>query len=212
MKLPYLIRIPKWIQQLYAGYLWQVNTHKKELFLTFDDGPTPNVTSFVLDTLKEFNTKATFFCIGKNVKENPLLFQRIIEEGHAVGNHTNHHLNGWRTDVSSYVNDVFNAQNELEKQTDLYLNLFRPPYGKITKRQANKLQENKFKIIMWSLLSGDFDVNITAEKCYQNCIKTIKKGDIIVFHDSLKSYKKLKIVLPKILLYYQKKGYVLKKL
>jgi peptidoglycan/xylan/chitin deacetylase (PgdA/CDA1 family) len=206
----YLVRIPKIIQKIYSNYSWRVNTSKKEIYLTFDDGPTPEVTPFVLDLLKEYNVKATFFCIGKNVKKYPNLFKRIVEEGHAVGNHTNNHLDGWNTSVNEYVDDVANAQNIIESSQYFNKKLFRPAYGRITKKQSTILIKKGFKIIMWTLLSGDFDVKLTKVKCYENSVKNVKNGDIIVFHDSEKSYSKLQYVLPRAIKYYIKNKFRLK--
>ncbi|MCF6351074.1 MAG: polysaccharide deacetylase family protein [Flavobacteriaceae bacterium] len=217
----YLVKTPKIVSTLYKNYLWKINTNKKEIYLTFDDGPTPVVTEFVLETLKKHHAKATFFCVGKNIEKHPKLFNKIIEEGHAVGNHTFKHLNGWKTNVKSYTQNVEKAQKTIDdyKNPQTYLisetlpqkfklqTLFRPPYGKIKKSQAKQLINKGYKIIMWSVLSGDFDVNIHAKTCLDNVVKNTEKGSIIVFHDSEKAYEKLKKTLPKIITHFLKLGY-----
>jgi len=211
----YFIKTPKPITSFYKKYIWHVQTNKKEIYLTFDDGPTPKVTEFVLDTLKQFEAKATFFCIGKNIKNNSKLFNRIIEENHTIGNHTNNHLNGWKTKTDDYLenvekcNGIINNEGLIANNQSQIINskLFRPPYGKIKKSQANKLIDKGYKIIMWSVLSGDFDKTISKEKCLENVLKKSKKGSIVVFHDSEKVYEKLEYILPKALKYFSEKGY-----
>lgn len=178
---------------------------EKNIYLTFDDGPTPEITQFVLDTLKTFNAKATFFCIGKNAEKHPEIFNKIIAEGHSIGNHTQHHLNGWKNTNPNYFKDVEDAQQLIKS------NLFRPPYGKI-KLSQYKYFKSKYKIVFWDLLSGDFDPKISAEQCLQNVLKNMRNGSIIVFHDSVKASDKLKIVLPKVLEFALKENYSFKKL
>ena len=187
----------RWI---YPSLLWEIKTSRKELFLTFDDGPDPEVTEWVLDELKKYNAKATFFCVGKNVKTNPKIFERILKEGHTVGNHTYDHLNGWKTDLSKYITNIKKCGNLFGTK------YFRPPYGKITRKQIRKVP-SRYKTVMWTLLSGDFDKNLTAEQCVFNVIQFSKKGSIIVFHDSPKSWEKLKHILPKVLNHFKNVGY-----
>jgi len=209
----YFIKTPKFIRSFYKEYIWHIKGDKKEIYLTFDDGPTDKITDFVLDTLKKYQAKATFFCIGKNINQLPNIYQRIIDEGHSVGNHTQNHENGWRTENNTYLQSVKNCKNVAEtflktkKEED---KLFRPPYGKIKRSQAKKIILQGYKIIMWSVLSGDFDATISKEKCLQNVIKNTKKGDVLVFHDSEKAFVKMKYVLPKVLAHFTKKGYVFK--
>jgi peptidoglycan/xylan/chitin deacetylase (PgdA/CDA1 family) len=168
----YFIKTPWWLKKIYPEYTWDIKTSKKELYLTFDDGPHPQITDFVMDLLRKFNAKATFFCIGKNVVENRGVFERIIEEGHSVGNHTYTHLNGWKTNDDLYLNDVSEAARLIDS------NLFRPPYGKITSFQAKNLPKAigipASKIVMWSILSGDFDQRVSSEKIIDKCSKTCK--------------------------------------
>ncbi|MEX6626863.1 polysaccharide deacetylase family protein [Tenacibaculum salmonis] len=211
----YPIKMPTILRKIFSKYCWHFIVDKKEIYLTFDDGPIPEVTEFVLDELKKYNAKATFFCIGDNIKKNPDIFCRIIKEGHSIGNHTNNHLNGWKTDTKSYVDNVLVCENiisEISEKTDVIKNskLFRPPYGKIKASQGKQLLKRGYKIIMWSVLSGDFDKSITKEKCLSNVVKNTKRGDIIVFHDSIKARHNLQYALPKFLEIFTKKGYQFK--
>jgi peptidoglycan-N-acetylglucosamine deacetylase len=199
----YAAKTPAWLQWYYNKLTWKIKTTEKKVYLTFDDGPIPEVTEYVLDVLQKENIKAHFFCIGKNVVGNPIIYQRIIEEGHIVGNHTYNHLNGWKTNTEDYL------QNIQEASTIIKSNLFRPPYGRITKSQIKQLPiiNDQFSIIMWDVLSGDFDTSIDAEKCYQNVIKNIAPGSIIVFHDSEKAYPRMKEALPKVIHWLKENGY-----
>ncbi len=173
------------------------------LYLTFDDGPTPGVTDKVLDILKEYDAKATFFCIGKNIQNYPILFKRIIDEGHCVGNHTYYHENGSKTTKESYLESIL--------QTDIFLpkgnQLFRPPYGRVSQSQVKALLKLGKVIVMWDVLSGDFDTNIGPKRCYINVVNSATKGSIIVYHDSLKAERNLLGSLPAVLKYYTEKGY-----
>lgn len=187
----------------YPLLTWQIKTDEKVIYLTFDDGPHETATSFVLNILKKHNAKATFFCIGKNVQLHPEIYERIINEGHSVGNHTFNHLNGWKVNDENYLSDIKNASAVIQSK------LFRPPYGRIKKSQVKILQPN-YNIIMWSVLSGDFDVNLSLQKCLNNVIKNTAKGSIVVFHDSAKAMERLAFALPKTLEYFSEKGYVFK--
>ena len=198
--------------RFFSNYVWRFSLGKKEIYLTFDDGPTPEITQFVLDELQKHQAKATFFCIGKNINNNPEIFNKIITNGHSIGNHTQNHLNGWKTDKATYLENVLACQasvTQLHTVTSKQ-KLFRPPYGKIKKTQANKLLKKGYKIIMWSVLSADFDTTISKEKCLENVLKHTKNGSIVVFHDSVKAAKKLRYVLPKILTELAKRGFVFK--
>ncbi|MBL7928883.1 MAG: polysaccharide deacetylase family protein [Bacteroidia bacterium] len=174
---------------LYPSLTWKIKTEEKIVHLTFDDGPNPEATPFVLDELKKFGAKATFFCVGKNLQQYPEITGRIISEGHQLGNHTFHHLNGWTTNDRLY-------QESIEQTRSLTggSNLFRPPYGKIRKSQIRKIQA-RYRIIMWNVLSFDFDRNTSPEKCLQNVISQIGPGSIVVFHDSAKALNNLKYAL-----------------
>ena len=216
-------KTPGFVKALFPNFLWNVGTDSKELYLTFDDGPTPEITDWVLQTLKVYNAKATFFCIGKNIEKNIDIFQNIIADGHTVGNHTYDHLKGWKTKTKAYLGNVeltdsviqFQLQNS--KCLDYYnannLKLFRPPYGKFKSKQSKKLQELGYKIVMWDVLSYDWDTKSVDEKtCFNNVTSTAKEGSIVVFHDSVKAYRNLKSVLPKLLKYYSDKGFEFKAL
>jgi len=179
----YFIKTPRILKQLFAKYTWSFFTNKKEIYLTFDDGPIPQVTEFVLDQLHNFNAKATFFCIGDNIRKHPAVFSRIVNEGHSVGNHTFNHLNSWKSSNTAYIENISKCESLLPDQKT---KLFRPPYGKIKRKQAKQLLASDYKIIMWDVLSADFDSSITKEKCLQNVLENAQNGSIIVFHDSIK--------------------------
>jgi peptidoglycan/xylan/chitin deacetylase (PgdA/CDA1 family) len=206
----YFVKTPGWLKRIYPRRLWKVDTREKAVYLTFDDGPNPVVTPFVLDELKKYHAGATFFCIGRNVEEHPLLYQRIIQEGHTTGNHTYTHPNGWKTSRDSYLADIAEAAKYIDS------NLFRPPYGRIKASQAKGLYhamgDKPAKIVMWDVLSGDFDENLSAEKCTKNVVKNTREGSIIVFHDSAKAFRILKEVLPATLQFLAREGYVFKSL
>ncbi len=191
--------IPVILQQLMPSYTWKVDTEDKQLFLTFDDGPHPEITPWVLGQLKEFGAKATFFCVGDNVRKYPDVYQQILNENHAVGNHTFHHLNGWKTETTDYLKDVSLAENYIQS------NLFRPPYGRIKRSQAKQLAA-KYRIIMWDRLSMDYLAQLNTEESLAQ-MKKVKKGSIVVFHDSEKAFQNLKVLLPQLLSYYQQQGF-----
>ena len=182
---------------------------EKILYLTFDDGPHAEATPYVLDTLKQWNARASFFCIGKNVAEHPELYRRILEEGHRTGNHTWQHLNGWKTPDSKYIEDILKTTKYVDSD------LFRPPYGRITKFQSKLLTgvstyndtARKFRLIMWDVLSGDFDQQLTADKCAFNVTANANPGSIVVFHDSAKALPRMREALPKVLRYFTEKGF-----
>ncbi|MFV0566465.1 MAG: polysaccharide deacetylase family protein [Flavobacteriaceae bacterium] len=207
---------------MFPNYIWDIKTDDKTLYLTFDDGPTPHVTNWVLTTLRSFNAKATFFCIGKNVEKNPGLLNLILSEGHAVGNHTQNHLNGWKTKTEDYLENIAQCEavfkseiknsNKTKNQKPLSVNLFRPPYGKITKRQSKALIALGYNIIMWDVISFDWDKKLAKENCLINVTRKAKNGSIVVFHDSVKASKNLQYALPKVLEYFGKKGYSFKAL
>ena len=203
----YFIKTPRILKRLFTKYTWSFFSDRKEIFLTFDDGPIPEVTEFVLDQLQQFNAKATFFCIGDNIRKHPAIFDRIIAEGHSVGNHTFNHLNGWKNSNTTYFENINKCENLLTHQRT---KLFRPPYGKIKRTQAKKLITKGYKIIMWDVLSADFDKTISKEKCLQNVLKNTQNGSIVVFHDSIKASEKLYYALPKMLQEFSKKGYEFK--
>lgn len=214
--LAFPVKIPIIIKRLFSKYIWEKTFSNKTLYLTFDDGPTPEITEWTLNTLKQFNAKATFFCIGDNVKKYPDILHKINQEGHSIGNHTFNHINGWSNKTNSYVNNTEKAQNTLEKELGLeYFStkkLFRPPYGKIKNKQARQLIKKGYQIVMWSVISYDWNINLSSKDCLNNVLKHTKDGNIIVFHDSLKAKKNLQYTLPKVLSYYSDRGYSFKSL
>lgn len=195
-----ITKTPTWIQKAFPQLIWKYPTTEKKLFLTFDDGPIPIVTEWVLEELAKYEVKATFFCVGHNVEKHPRVYQKILQAGHQVGNHTYHHLNAWKTPVVDYVKNIALCQKKVASP------LFRPPYGKLTPAHFKPLRE-KFRFIMWDVLSSDFNANLPPADCWDNVVKKTEKGSIIVFHDSLKSFATLQYVLPKLLVYYLDQGY-----
>lgn len=191
-------KTPKIFHYLFPSMVWKKQSEK--LYLTFDDGPHPTITPWVIDLLRKYNIKATFFCVGENVQKHPETVKILLSEGHVLGNHTHHHLNGWKTSVETYIKDV----DECAQWVDS--NLFRPPYGRLRKKQRFEILKN-FKIIQWSLLSGDFDPNLDQQKALKALCSKTTEGSIIVFHDSVKAENNLKNLLPKYLEYCIKKGY-----
>jgi peptidoglycan-N-acetylglucosamine deacetylase len=204
----YLITTPWWLRKCYPNCVWDFAINEKKIFLTFDDGPHETITPFILDELKKYNAKATFFCIGKNVQLYPAIYKRILAEGHAVGNHTQHHLNAWKVSNENYAADINLASQHIAT------NLFRPPYGKINNHQivALKNLQKPLHTIMWSVLSGDFDEKLSPQKCLQNVLKFTKQGSIIVFHDSEKAKNNVCFTLPKVLQNFDEKGFVFEKI
>jgi peptidoglycan/xylan/chitin deacetylase (PgdA/CDA1 family) len=199
---PYLVKTPLAIQKLFPRRVWSHPNVCGNVFLSFDDGPIPEVTPWVLDELKKYDAQATFFCIGENVTKHPEIFKRIISEGHSIGNHTFHHINGWKSSASEYIDDVNLAESSMRKIFNAPASsqkLFRPPFGKLRSKQANLLQRKGYKIIMWDIISADFDTRISKEQCLQNVIKRMQPGSIVVFHDSLKVEKNLRYTLPRLL-------------
>lgn len=214
---PYFVKTPNFIPKLFSSQIWSFSSKQKSIYLTFDDGPTPKITDWILNTLQQYNAQATFFCIGKNIEEYPPIFNKILQKGHSIGNHTYSHLNGWKISNKDYIENILkaerlmNAECRVQNKT-LNSKLFRPPYGKIKPSQTKSLQKLGYNIIMWSVLSADFDNEISANKCFDNVVNNTENGTIIVFHDSVKAYNKLKIVLPKVLDYFSKKRYDFRKI
>jgi peptidoglycan/xylan/chitin deacetylase (PgdA/CDA1 family) len=204
----YFVKTPWLLKKLYPRCIWDIPVKEKVIYLTFDDGPHPAATPFVLDTLKQYNALATFFCIGKNVVEHPGIYRNILDAGHRIGNHTFNHMNGWKVRDENYIQNILEAGKYIDS------NLFRPPYGRITKFQVKLLTEIKnspmnknFSIIMWDVLSGDFDVELNGEKCSHNVVVNAKPGSIVVFHDSEKALPRMQASLPGVLQYFSEKGY-----
>ncbi len=195
------VKTPNIIQCLFYKLKWNFRTNRKVVYLTFDDGPTPEVTEFVLKKLKQFNAKATFFCLGRNVEKNPKIYQKILDEGHKTGNHTYSHLDGWKTNSKTYMADTNLARTLIKSR------LFRPPYGKLRQTQKLKLLK-RYKVIMWDVLSHDYDLKTSPEKCLSNVLNNARMGSIIVFHDSIKAKTNLYHTLPIILQSLTEKGFV----
>lgn len=200
----YLVKTPWWLKKLYRSCVWDMPGHDKVVYLSFDDGPHPVATPFVLNTLAQYNATATFFCIGKNVTEQPVLYRQIIQQGHGVGNHTHNHLNGWKTSTQEYIDNIALAAQQVASP------LFRPPYGRLRWAQIRALKD--YKIIMWSVLSGDFDPSISSKQCLDNVLQNVSPGAIIVFHDSEKAFEKMSYALPILLQQLSKQGYQFKRL
>jgi peptidoglycan/xylan/chitin deacetylase (PgdA/CDA1 family) len=201
----YIIKTPKFIQALFPNFIWNVNSEQNEIFLTFDDGPIPEVTPWVLETLESYQAKATFFCVGDNIQKHPDIFNMVVEAGHGIGNHTFNHLAGWSTENIRYFHNI--RQCARMTKTDL----FRPPYGRIRPSQAQFLTRH-YKIIMWDVLSGDFDQNISRDECAANVLQKAGPGSIIVFHDSLKAQRNMKYALQATLEHFSALGYVFRKI
>jgi peptidoglycan/xylan/chitin deacetylase (PgdA/CDA1 family) len=200
----YFTKTPFWLKMLYPTCLWNYRPDgtQKKIYLSFDDGPHVTATPFVLDELKKYNARATFFCIGKNVLAEPLLYKRILLEGHCVGNHTQNHLNGWKTDNKTYLENIENARNLIDS------NLFRPPYGKATAFQIRNLIEKlQYRVVMWDVLAGDFDPKVNGTQAAQRVVQKSKSGSIIVFHDSAKAFEVLQVALPIVLSYFSGQGF-----
>lgn len=199
---------------IYPSLTWKIKTGDKKIYLTFDDGPVPGITDYVIEELAKNNIKGTFFCVGDNIKKHPETFSRLIKEGHSIGNHTYNHLNGWKNDNTTFLENVEKCQLLIKEHGYLPNGgkpLFRPPYGKITRRQILALRDH-YDIIMWDVLTRDYDQNLYPEKCLQNSIEITKAGSIVIFHDNFKAQKNLHYALPAYIEYFLKAGYEFHKL
>lgn len=204
MKLP-ILKIPKVNASklgeiAFPNLIWRIPNNENKVYLTFDDGPIPEITEWVLEVLWAFNIKATFFCVGDNVKKYPHIYKRILDEGHSVGCHTHNHLNGWITTNETYVQNVRKAEEYITS------NILRPPYGKIRLSAAKQLSVD-YKVVMWDILSKDYDQNVTPQECLENVTENVSSGSIIVFHDSHKSFRNLKYALPRSIEFILNNGY-----
>lgn len=196
----YPVKTPFWLRAIYPRLVWHKKRTERTLYLTFDDGPIPVVTPAILKILKNHGIKATFFCVGDNIRKHPEIFKEIKEQGHSVGNHTYHHLNGWKTSTEDYIKDVQKCQEYTQSP------LFRPPYARGTFAQY-KLLYPYYQIIMWDVMSGDFDTKISPEQCLKNVIDTTENGSIIVFHDNEKAASRVLYALPKAIEFWKEQGY-----
>jgi peptidoglycan-N-acetylglucosamine deacetylase len=205
-------RAPFFLPWLYPQLTWRMPASEKVLYLTLDDGPVPGPTEFALDVLKQFGVKATFFCIGENMKKNPAVLERIRNEGHTIANHTFNHLNGWKTSMDNYVENVLQCDQFIISKSvsgnHKPATLFRPPYGRITRAQIKAL--NHYRIVMWDVITYDYNTLITPEACLKNSIKATRPGSIIVFHDSVKAERNMSYALPRFIDHYLQKGFVFK--
>ena len=196
----YFVRTPRILQKMCHRLTWRMPTEARKLYLTFDDGPIPEVTPWVLEQLAAYDARATFFCVGENVIRHGDILEQVVASGHSIGNHTHRHLNGLKTGSMAYFRDVAQCADVLDS------NLFRPPYGKLRPSQMRHLQE-RYRIVMWDVLSGDFDRSITSRQCLANVVDNVQPGSIVVLHDSLKAEPHLRYILPRILDHFAEKGY-----
>ena len=204
-------KTPKLISRTLKDFVWSVPNANNDIFLTFDDGPIPEVTPWVLDVLKSLSVKATFFCVGDNISKHPSIFKRILNEGHSVGNHTYNHLNGWNTDFNTYSENITKTQ-EVLNSFGIQSRLFRPPYGKLKPGQSKFLNENHYNIVMWDVLSKDYLQTIKKEQVKSNILNNAASGSIIVCHDNVKAFRNLKAVLESTIVELVHRGFVLKAL
>lgn len=202
------------LSTLYPSLIWNKRGDDKIIYLTFDDGPIPEITDFVLEELEKFKAPATFFCVGDNISRHPAVFKKILSAGHKIGNHTFNHLNGWKTEDEAYLQNISLCEETIYAMTkevykaeaSLVPRLFRPPYGLIKRSQIKKL-EGQYQIVMWDVLTGDFNKELSPEKCLHKAIKYTSKGSIVIFHDSIKAERNLRYALPRFLDHFSSSGY-----
>lgn len=198
-------KTPALIKMLYPSLTWSMPTGEKKIYLTFDDGPIPELTPWVMQQLTEYQIRATFFCVGENIERNTTIAEELLSEGHKLGNHTFNHLNGWVTKKSTYIENVGKCSHVL-KNIQASDNLYRPPYGKISRAQIAALKDD-YQIVMWDVLTGDFSQRLAPEACLKKSIDATSPGAIVVFHDNVKASKNLKYTLPRYLNYFLERGY-----
>lgn len=203
----YWIRTPKLLAWLLRRFEWRIRTTEKKIYLTFDDGPVPEATPLVLDLLDQYDAKASFFCIGDNVAKHPELFERVWQSGHAIGNHTYHHIKGWETEFGSYMKEVADCAAVIASGHHPEQKIMRPPYAKVTWKQSGAIKKQGYRIVMWDVLSADFDQRISPQQCLDNVIKNIRPGSIVIFHDSQKARKNMEFALKGTLEFMKKNGY-----
>ncbi|MBE17098.1 MAG: polysaccharide deacetylase family protein [Cytophagaceae bacterium] len=209
-------RVPSFIKWWYPSwFIWDKPSSQKQVYLTFDDGPIPEVTPWVLDVLAQHQIKASFFCIGENVAKHPALYRRIIAEGHSVGNHSMHHLNGYKTSNEAYLDNIFQAEATMQKHShrkpldnhNLQFPLFRPPYGVIRKSQARALKKRGFTIVMYRVIGYDWEAKVRPQQCLDKILNTTRSGDLIVLHDSIKAAQNMKYTLARLIPHFKEQGY-----
>jgi peptidoglycan/xylan/chitin deacetylase (PgdA/CDA1 family) len=215
----YWVKTTSLIKRFFSNYIWDIPNSKKTVYLTFDDGPTPDISYWILDQLREHEIKATFFCVGENLKRHPEVAERILQEGHIIANHTFTHPNGWTTNTEKYIEDALLCEEEIRKQVAVFSSrsetenrslttkLFRPPYGKLSPSQSTILRKMGYKIIMWDVLAADFLEEVSKEECLDNVINNATSGSIIIFHDNPKAFRDLEYTLPKAIEFLKEKGY-----
>lgn len=206
------IKTHRIIKLLFPKYLWSIPDVEKKVYLTFDDGPIPEITEWVLEILKEENIPATFFCIGDNIKKHPDIFKKVVLTDHSIGNHTFNHLKGWKTSVKEYIQNFETCEEIIVQEAGKTQKLFRPPYGKIKPSQAKIIRKKGYKIVMWDIITYDFDANTSTEVCIQNVVNNVQNGSIIVFHDSKKAWPNLQVALPEVIKMLKSKGFEFGKL
>lgn len=209
------VKTNRFIKWIFPKYIWDIKNPDNKIYLTFDDGPIPEVTEWVLEVLNKYEVKATFFCIGDNIEKHPEIFQKIIQNGHSIGNHTFNHLKGWNFSTEEYIENTLKCEKAITSNLEiknLKSKIFRPPYGKIKPSQSKILQKMGYKIIMWDVLSVDYDKEISPEQCLENIIQNTVSGSIIACHDSLKAFKNLEYALPKAIEYLKNKGFVFERI
>ena len=199
----FLASVPKFVIKAFPSLIWKIPEKEKVLYLTFDDGPVPEATPWVLETLKKFNAKATFFCVGDNVRKHPQVFKQVLEHGHSVGNHTFNHMNGWTSVPEEYVENIEKAAEYINS------NLFRPPRG-LLRNPHYQLIKSKYKVIMWNVLSIDYEKKLSPQQCLKNVTRNAKPGSVVVFHDSIKAWKNMSYALPHVLEHFSALGYQFK--
>jgi len=203
----YPARFPKIFRLFFKSLVYNIPNENNRIFLTFDDGPTPEITHWVIDELEKVQAKATFFCIGNNIEKHPEIIRLLLKKQHKIANHSYNHAKGWKTTTTDYMNEVRKTQKLLERFTETE-KIFRPPYGRITNKQINELQKQQYKIVMWSVVSGDFSESLNIDKAINYLSKKTQKGDILVFHDSVKAFHNLKRMLPQVLQNLKDRGFV----
>lgn len=201
------VKTPDLIKHYLGGYIWDKPNTERKIYLTFDDGPIPEVTPWVLEVLREFNIPATFFCVGENISKYPDIFSQVINDGHRIGNHTYNHLKGWKTSTANYLDNIEKTQNAIVEH-GLTTHLFRPPYGKLTPAQTKAILQLNYEIVMWTVLSKDYRKTLSSEKVLDNIVSNTTSGSIIVCHDNIKAFDNLKAVLPQAIEMLLEKGFV----
>ena len=207
----YPLRFPKIFQASLPSAVFYKKNKNKTVYLTFDDGPSPEITSFVLDELKKFNAKATFFCIGDKMERYPEILKEVIGQGHVIGNHTYHHVDAWKISREEYLQEIIKTEAVIKLYTQTK-KIFRPPYGHITPLRLHLIKKQGFKVILWTSIAGDFKRDINTEKVIKKLSSQTKTGDILVFHDSEKAGDNLKKILPELLINLNEKGFKLETL